>query len=229
MSQKRYPDTKPGMTIEDFRGWTVSQLKEFLGDRGINKDGLKEKLVKNVYGAYTLALPVDCTDLRAEQEEVNREYKEKLILDGGMVNLPAPRQFVEGWVNAPLNIPNTTYGKVENYLRDHDAGKAFKGGKSLLVSGHMSNVMTHNIRENLRYCFMRGVCCPEQKVSKGSYDVWLCLHKDTGNIINGNCLCTAGSSGICKHAGALMWYIENEVRLGNNRTCTSKKQQWSVP
>ena len=58
MSPKRYPDTKPGMTIEDFRGWTVSQLKEFLGDRGINKDGLKEKLVKNVYDAYTLALPV---------------------------------------------------------------------------------------------------------------------------------------------------------------------------
>ena len=36
-------------------------------------------------------------------------------------------------------------------------------------------------------------------------------------------------SGICKHVGALLWYIEREVRLGNNRTCTSKKQKWSVP
>ena len=26
-----------------------------------------------------------------------------------------------------------------------------------------------------------------------------------------------------------MWYVEEQVRLGNNKTCTSKKQQWSVP
>lgn len=37
------------------------------------------------------------------------------------------------------------------------------------------------------------------------------------------------ASGVCKHAGALLWYVEQEVRLGNNKTCTSKKQQWSVP
>lgn len=37
------------------------------------------------------------------------------------------------------------------------------------------------------------------------------------------------ASGVCKHVGGLLWYIEREVRLGNNKTCTSKKQQWSVP
>ena len=36
-------------------------------------------------------------------------------------------------------------------------------------------------------------------------------------------------SGTCKHVGALLWHIEQQVRLGNNRTCTSKKQKWSVP
>ena len=36
-------------------------------------------------------------------------------------------------------------------------------------------------------------------------------------------------SGCCKHVGALLWYIEQEVRFGHNKTCTSKKQQWSVP
>ena len=34
----RYPDTKPGMNIEDFRRWTCPQLKEYLGDRNINRD-----------------------------------------------------------------------------------------------------------------------------------------------------------------------------------------------
>ena len=27
----------------------------------------------------------------------------------------------------------------------------------------------------------------------------------------------------------MLWYIEREVRLGNNKTCTSKKQQWHIP
>ena len=44
----RYPDTKPGMSVDDFKKWTVAQLKEYLGDRGINRDGLK---VANAYGA----------------------------------------------------------------------------------------------------------------------------------------------------------------------------------
>ena len=36
-------------------------------------------------------------------------------------------------------------------------------------------------------------------------------------------------AGFCKHVGALLWYIEEQVRLGNNKTCTGKKQKWSVP
>ena len=82
---------------------------------------------------------------------------------------------------------------------------------------------------NLRYCFVRGLCHPEQKLSKPPYNVWVCLHKDSGTIVNGHCSCTAGVSGSCKHIGALLWYVEQEVRLGHNKTCTSKKQKWSVP
>ena len=37
------------------------------------------------------------------------------------------------------------------------------------------------------------------------------------------------ASGICKHAGGLLWYIKPEVRLGNNLTCTSQPQKWHQP
>ena len=37
-----------------------------------------------------------------------------------------------------------------------------------------------------------------------------------------------GVSGSCKHIGTLLWYIEWEVRLGNNQTCTSKPQKSHV-
>ena len=45
---------------------------------------------------------------------------------------------------------------------------------------------------NVRYCFVPGLCFPEQKLSKALYNVWVILHKDTGNVINGHCTCTAG-------------------------------------
>ena len=46
-----YPDTKPGMIINDFRRWTCPQLNEYFGDCNINRDGLKGKLVAIAYGA----------------------------------------------------------------------------------------------------------------------------------------------------------------------------------
>ena len=41
--------------------------------------------------------------------------------------------------------------------------------------------------------------------------------------------CFYRASGVCKHVGAILWYIEREVQLGNNKTCISKKQKWDVP
>ena len=35
-------------------------------------------------------------------------------------------------------------------------------------------------------------------------------------------------SSSCKYVGALLWYIEQEVRLVNNQTCKSKPQKWHV-
>ena len=34
------------------------------------------------------------------------------------------------------------------------------------------------------------------------------------------------ASGICKHEGSLLWYIEQDVRLGNSLTCTFQPQKW---
>ena len=63
------------MTREDFKCWTVAHLKEHLGDRCVNKDGNKEKLLDNAYGAYKLGLPADFTDAQSEQEQLKRDYK----------------------------------------------------------------------------------------------------------------------------------------------------------
>ena len=115
-------------------------------------------LVKSAYGAYCLNLPVTATDYLEEQEEIMKNYKEKLILENGLVTLPDPLTLQDGWYSAPENLPNTVYDDVIYCLDKNDAGKACKSGKSLLDSEHLSNVMTYNIRNNIIYTFVRGCC-----------------------------------------------------------------------
>ena len=77
-----------------------------------------------------------------EQNEVEINLQSELVLENGLVSLPDPSKLIDGWFGAPYNLPNTIYQQVNTYLKDTDAGKAFKLGKSLLVSGHKKNAMT---------------------------------------------------------------------------------------
>ena len=130
--------------------------------------------------------------MKEELDEIENDVKRKLNVEGGLMQLPNPLKLIHGWAAAPSNLPDTLFEQINNYLDTENAGKAYKGGQSLLESGHLSNVMTHVISPNIRYCFVRGLCLPEQKLSNAAYDVWVVLHKDTGNIVTGNCSCPAG-------------------------------------
>eukprot|EP00795_Rhopilema_esculentum_P010160 gene10160-18827_t len=69
---------------------------------------------------------------------------------------------------------------------------------------------------------------PQTRISDAPYTVWVSLRTDASSILASECGCVAGYSNSCKHVFALLYYILAEVRLGNNRSCTGKKQQWSV-
>jgi len=180
------------MIEDDFKLWTMHQLQEYLADRSINKTRNKAKLVNNAYQAYILNLPVSFTDLQEEKQQIEKDEKNKLVLDNGMLTLPSPTTLFDDWIEAPSHLPDTLYDNVHNYLVKSDAGKAFKGSKSLLLSGHLINVMVHMITPNVRYCFVRGLCHPEQRLPKPLYNVWVCLHKDSGEEVTGECSCIAG-------------------------------------
>ena len=190
---RRYPTIRENMTEKDFNLWTVHQLQSFLGDRGINRSGNKAKLVTNAFGTYSMKLPIIQTDAAEESAQVKQDRNLKLVLENGLVTLPDPNRIADNWVFAPALLPDTLYTNVDNYLKQNDAGKAFAGGKSLLQSDHLFNVMVNTISPNIRYCFVKGLCYPEQKFkTKDAYDVWVCLHKDSGIIETGDCSCVAG-------------------------------------
>ena len=47
-------------------------------------------------------------------------------------------------------------------------------------------------------------------------------------LSTGECGCVAGLISSCKHFFAILHYIEYQVTLGHNKTCTSKKQKWDM-
>ena len=56
---------------------------------------------------------------------------------------------------------------LTSYLVNNDAGTAYRNRKSLLDSEHLSNVMTQNISNNIKYTFARGYCFQEQATMFG--------------------------------------------------------------
>ena len=132
----KYPMLFKGMTRKDFSSWNLSHLQEFLADRGINKTGNKDTLVTNAYNTYKINLEISATDYIEEKNEVGLNLQSELVLENGLATLPDPSKLIDEWFAVPYNLPNTIYEQVNTYLKDTDAGKAFKGGKSLLLSGH---------------------------------------------------------------------------------------------
>ena len=60
----------------------------------------------------------------------------------GKISLPDPYSLADEWCNAPSHLPDTLYNDDVN-----------------------------DIDINVRYCFVRGNCCPEQRISNANYDV----------------------------------------------------------
>ena len=122
-------------------------LHDFLAKRDINRNGNNETLVTNGKNAFMMNTPVTQSDVQEEIEE--SDLNDKLGLENGLIQLPNPVKLEEGWVLAPTNLPNTIYEKIILYLQSNDAGKAYKGGKSLLDSGHLTNTMVHSVSPNV--------------------------------------------------------------------------------
>ena len=58
------------LQYEDFLGWTVSSLKDFLSLRGLEQTGRKPELVARAFGAYELKAPV-----KFSQQQIYQQIK----------------------------------------------------------------------------------------------------------------------------------------------------------
>ena len=85
------------------------------------------------------------------------------------------------------------------------------------------SVKFNPITSSLKYCFVKGVFIPKTRVNENRHNgVWVCIHHDDGSFLTGECGCVEGLISSRKHVFAILHYIENEVTLGHNKTCTGK-------
>ena len=146
-------------------------------------------MAKNAFYAYSLNLPVN----KSEEEEIQcyqNGKKDKLVVNG--FSFPDPKTLQAGWFTGSTYFPNIKFEKITVYLENQNAGKAFRGGRSLFDSGHVKEVRCHFISEHVNLCYVMCSCIPEQRTNNPVYDVWVMVNKMTGDIQAADCNCVAG-------------------------------------
>ena len=220
----RWDENKKEFSIEELNARHVKKLRKYLKNQGvvITTDTRKRDLVSKVYHACRLDLPL-CSTKEQDDAQIKARQKEKLFIDG--ISLPLPKE-LENWLSGSHNFPDITMNDIELYLSKSNDRKSAKEGKNLYENGHVSEVEFNNISNCLKFCYVRGKVVPQTRIGENPYTVWVCLNTTNGDILTGECGCLAGYGESCKHISSLLHYIEYEVRVGNNKTCTSNPQQW---
>lgn len=55
------------------------------------------------------------------------------------------------------------------------------------------------------------------------------LVKSNGSVICGHCTCMAGQGETCSRVGAILLWVETQVRKRDQTSCTSKENTWIMP
>ena len=112
-------------------------------------------------------------------ENIKRQTSEKkLVVENGLIKLPPPDELKQGWQSRSADFPDTTDDEVDKYLID--APKGDFEGKEL---------------GKLWTCFQCGVPhykSQQERTHNKPYELWICLHKESGEVVTAECNCVAG-------------------------------------
>ena len=163
-------------------------------------------------------------------------YEEKLKVCVGevLIVLPDPYSIpTSRWICNPRQLPPLQYPTIYNYLiltPGPFMGEALQAYKSLdansyFISGHVHEVLQHEIPTVSAVLFIKGLVVPGQRVTDKPYEPWLRRDKTRGYVIAAHCNCMAGLGECRSHVAAILFAIEAVTCRGVNsdEACTSMK------
>lgn len=154
------------LQYDDFLGWTVSSLKDFLSLRGLKQTGRKSELVARAFGAYELNAPIKFT-----QEQIYRQIKEECTrrLKSNEIKSDPNNILHDAWIDDVKQWPEIDDGKLFSYIQLHSTkavdveyfGK-YKDQKaySYWMSGFVDTVLFTTCPVDSQKKFLRGVFLP---------------------------------------------------------------------
>ena len=155
------------LQYDDFLGWTVSSLKDFLSLRGLKQTGRKSELVARAFGAYELNAPVKFTQEQIYQQ-IKEEYARRLRSNGIKSD---PNNIPHGaWIDDVKQWPETDDGKLFSYILrtkavDVDYIEKYKDQKaySYWMSSFVDTVLFTKCPVDSKHVFLKGCVSPSQK------------------------------------------------------------------
>ena len=98
------PQLQEVMTYEAFMNWKVPQLKMYLKSHAINQSGKKSTLAKKAFDVWRLGLSVEST-VEEDKAAILKTQKNKLKIEGGLIQLPDPKTLLVGWKKSFQGMP----------------------------------------------------------------------------------------------------------------------------
>jgi hypothetical protein len=146
---------------------------------------------------------------------------------------------VQDWGKNLASLENFNLIRIFDYLvksRNHKLDQQrLKAYISLKAYKYFDdNVVTNVWSSTLQGMIMLKAHCFSSLKAKSTYDVFISWTKD-GNIVACKCSCVAGKGEACSHVAAVMFHLENHMRMKEkqdlpiNTTATGRLQQWHVP
>ena len=144
----------------------------------------------------------------------------------------------KSWTRNLQSLPAFTYELLTKHLGTGLPGtgtlKHKKVGYQLFKDKYVSQVhVKPNVMKGNASCFLVK-CSVNAAMRSNTYNVYVHLSEDDGDVVYANCSCIAGKGGQCKHVVALLFQVIEYKQLDmtdipDHPTCTQLLQQWHVP
>jgi hypothetical protein len=208
---------EPLVDIAELQKMTGKELKEELKKKGLphsakNKEILVKRLFRHISALDTSSDSSFASDSDGEPEEIP---------------IPAAHT-LKDWITAETqHVPNLQGKDVLNYYSFHkhpqtgsslNFANMLKKAKKLANENYVKTLVFHSIKEDIGFCYFKAKC--KASMRDCVYDVTICLSKTMGTIVTAICTCKAGLSGVCCHAGAILFYLVMMKGACTNIGCT---------
>ena len=215
--------------MDVFLTYNVSQLQEYLKDRGVTHSKAKK--------ADLIELCQLDVDPNCFLDDINKTIQEKLFISGKA--LPNPNT-MDGTNDMSL-LPDIDNFDIYNYLINfkeqylHKQLKDFKNldGYQLYKAGYVKKIEVVSDIGVDGYCSIKFLVKPKQRkedpINKTPfYKGWIILDSSEPSVHSAYCACKGGSDGGCRHTVACLFEIAEYSNINNdlNKSVTSEPCLW---